>query len=240
MTPEKRTKISVVTATYNVAHHLPRLIESLRKQTDKDFQWVVADGASTDSTVSLLKSVADLDILISSQADFGIYDALNRAIRLSSGDYYVVAGADDFFYEDAIANYRHAINQSGADIIAAQAMYGRRCLKIKKGPSWLFSGSSFIAAHTLATVFRRNLHLEYGYYSRLYPIAADHFFVLKACAGGVSRKECDFLTGEIGRGGVSSIDRVGTATEVFRVQVVMGRSVFIQALLLMIRLLRSN
>lgn len=240
MMPEKRIKISVVTATYNAAHHLPRLIESLRNQTDKDFEWVVADGASTDSTVELLSSVSDLNIVISSQPDFGIYDALNRAIRLSSGEYYVVAGSDDFFHCDAIANYRHAIAQSGADIVAARAMYGRKCLKIKNGPSWLFAGSSFIAAHTLATAFRKILHLEYGYYSRLYPIAADHFFVMKACAVGVSRQEYDFLAGEIGRDGVSSIDRVGTATEVFRVQVVMGRSVFIQALLLLTRLLRSN
>ena len=240
MISENRAKISVVTATYNAGRHLPRLIESLRNQSDKDFQWVVADGASTDSTVELLKSISDLDILISSQADFGIYDALNRAIRISSGDYYIVAGADDFFYDDAIANYRRAINQSEADIIAARAMYGRKHLKIKKGPPWLFSGSSFIAAHTLATAFRKNLHLKYGYYSRLYPIAADHFFVMKACAGGASRQECDFFAGEIGRDGVSSVDRVGTATEVFRAQVVLGRSVFIQAILLLIRLLRSN
>jgi len=237
---EKKTKISIVTATYNVAHDLPKLIESLRKQTDKDFEWVVADGASTDGTLALLQSIADINIVISAQADFGIYDALNRAIKLSSGDYYVVAGADDVFNFDAVANFRRAIEHSGADIVAAKATYGLKCVEVKKGPSWLLGQVSYIAAHVLATAFRKNLHLTYGYYTRLYPIAADQFFVMKACAGGASRYESDFVSGEIGQGGISSLDRVGSATEVFRVQVALGRSLLIQVIVFILRILRSR
>lgn len=234
------TKISIVTATCNAAEHLPGLIESLRSQTDRDFEWVVADGASSDGTLALLQSITDINVIISSQPDFGIYDALNRAIKLASGEYYIVAGADDQFDHDAIANFRRAIESSRADIIAARAMHGSKCMKIKKGPSWLFSQFSFIAAHTLGTAFRKELHQTYGYYSRQYPIAADQFFVMKACLGGASRHAADFVAGEIGQGGVSSTDRVGNATEVFRVQLAHGRSVFIQTLLLLLRLLRSR
>jgi glycosyltransferase involved in cell wall biosynthesis len=237
---EYTTKISIVTATCNAAEHLPRLIESLRSQTDKDFEWVVADGASADGTLELLQSVNDLKIVISSQPDFGIYDALNRAIKLSTGEYYIVAGADEIFNSDAIANFRLAIERSGADIVAARAMYGVKCMKIKKGPSWLFGQFSFIAAHTLGTAFRKELHLAYGYYSRQYPIAADQHFVMRACLGGASRYAGDFVAGEIGRGGVSSTNQIGSATEVFRVQVANGRSVFIQTILLILRLLRSR
>ena len=236
----RKPKISIVTATYNAAEYLPKLIKSLRDQTDKDFEWVVADGASTDGTLALLQAVSDIDLVISSQPDFGIYDALNRAIKLSSGEYYVVVGADDFFYDTAIANFRRAIEQSSADIVAANAMYGCKCMKVKYGPSWLFGQFSFIAAHTLATAFRKNLHQTYGYYSRLYPIAADQFFVIRACAGGSKRQDADFLAGEIGRTGVSSVDLIGNATEVFRVQVALGHSVLIQTLLFLLRLVRSH
>lgn len=233
-------KISIVTATYNASAHLPRLIESLRRQKDRDFQWVVADGASTDGTLELLRSVKDIDILVSSQPDFGIYDALNRAIRLSSGDYYIVAGADDRFDENAIADFRLAIENSGADIVAARARYGKKCMKVKHGPSWLFAGFAFISAHTLATAFRKSLHQKYGYYSRLYPIAADQHFVIKACTDDASHFEADFEAGEIGQGGVSSTDRIGNATEIFRVQVVLGASTFVQFLLFALRLLRAR
>lgn len=70
-------KLSVITATYNAIEYLPSLIECLRKQEDQDFEWVVADGASTDGTLELLESITDLNIVITSQEDFGIYDALN-------------------------------------------------------------------------------------------------------------------------------------------------------------------
>ena len=89
--------LSIITATLNSIEYLPKLIDSLRKQKDREFEWVVADGASTDGTLELLKSVTDLDILITSESDFGIYDALNRGIKVCSGDYYLVLGDDDFY-----------------------------------------------------------------------------------------------------------------------------------------------
>lgn len=233
-----RAAISIVTATRNAANHLPKLIESLRKQTDKDFEWVVADGASTDGTLELLQSITDIKIVISSQPDFGIYDALNRAITIASGEYYIVSGADDFFYDDAIANFHRAVEKHHADIIVANAMYDQRRLKVGKGPAWLLGHIAHIAAHTLATAFRKDLHRIFGLYSRKYPIAADQLFVMQACAGGASRYEGDFVAGEIGHRGVSSVDKAGNATEVYRVQLNLGRSGVIQTLLLILRLLK--
>jgi len=235
---EKRATFSVITATCNAVADLPGLIESLRGQTDGDFEWVIADGASDDGTLELLQSVTDLNIIISSQPDFGIYDALNRAIRMSSGEYYIVAGADDFFDSDAIANFRRTADESGADIMIAHARYGKRCMKVRKGPPWLFGHVAYIASHTLATAFRKDLHRLYGFYSRKFPIAADQLFVMRACEGGASRYESDFVAGSIGHEGVSSVDRTGNATEVFRVQLALGRSRIAQTLLLILRLLR--
>jgi glycosyltransferase involved in cell wall biosynthesis len=238
-TATDRPTISVVTATYNAATQLPRLIESLRHQTDKAFEWAVADGASEDGTMALLRSITDLNMVISSQPDFGVYDALNRAIKVSSGTYYIVMGADDELYSDAIANFRRAIETSGADLIAARAQYRSRVLRVKRGPVWLYSQSALIAIHSLATAFRKDLHATFGYYTRHYPIAADHHFVIRACLGGASRFESDFVAGIVGDDGVSSVDWVGGATEVFRVQIVTGRSPTVQTLLLLIRLLRG-
>lgn len=237
---EERVTISVVTATFNAANYLPHLIESLRSQTDKDFEWVVADGASSDATLALLEAASDLNVVILSQPDFGVYDALNRAIKRSSGRYYIVAGADDIFYPDAIENYRNAIERAGADIISANVMYGSRCMKVKKGPSWIFGQFSHIAAHSLATAFNKDLHYKFGFYSRWYPIAADQLFVMSACNKGALVGNGGFVAGEIGQEGVSSIDRVGNATEVFRVQVALGNSKTMQVLLFILRLLRTR
>ncbi|MGJ0484853.1 MAG: glycosyltransferase [Methylomicrobium sp.] len=233
----RNRRISIVTATFNAAKNLPDLIESLRNQTDRDFHWIVADGASSDGTLDLLNAIDDLDILVLSQPDFGIYDALNRAIKAVDGEYYIVCGADDLFNADAIANFRLAIDHSHADIVTAHAKYGNKILHPKNRAPWLWGHRAYIAAHTLATAYKKNLHQRFGYYSSKYPIAADQLFVMQACKAGIKPYETDFIVGEIGRAGVSSIDRSGNATEVFRVQLDLGSPKWLQIPILFLRLL---
>lgn len=232
--------ISVITATHNCAVELPTLIESLRTQSDRDFEWVVADGASSDRTVELLRSISDIRMVISSQPDFGIYDALNRALHSASGGYYIVAGADDRFESDAIANFRRAIEQHRADLVAANVMYGKHLFKIKRMPSWVVGEKAFIANHSVGTAFRKDLHAKFGWYSKKFPIAADSLFVLRACKGGAIRHEADFLAGRIGSSGVSYADWAGAATELFRVQLIVGCALIPQVLLLLLRILKGS
>jgi glycosyltransferase involved in cell wall biosynthesis len=233
------TTISIVTATYNCAQQLPRLIASLKAQTDRDFEWVVADGASNDGTLDVLRSTEGVQLVLSSQRDFGIYDALNRAIEQASGEHYIVVGADDVLDREAIANFRRAIATSGADIIAAKARCDGRYKTVRRGPMWVCGAHSFIANHSLSSAFRRRLHDKYGRYSPKFPIAADALFVLQACRGGASRYEADFVAGELGAVGVSATDWAGSATEFFRVQLLAGCSLVPQIVLLLLRLLKG-
>jgi Glycosyl transferase family 2 len=234
-----RVTISVVTPAYNSAAQIGTLIASLQAQTDHDFEWVVADGGSTDATLEMVRAAADLKPLLSSQADFGIYDALNRGLRQASGEYYVVAGTDDEFATDAIANYRAAISASQADIIVAVASHGAVRARMKNGPSWLVGEKAFIANHSLATGFRRSLHEKFGWYSRRFPIAADTLFVLSACKGGATRHVAGFDAGHVGGGGVSTTDWAGSATELFRVQLMVGCSLVPQTFLLLLRIIKG-
>jgi glycosyltransferase involved in cell wall biosynthesis len=237
---QRPVTISIVTATYNCAAELRNLVESLRAQSDRNFEWVVADGGSTDGTLEFLRSIPDIRPAITSQPDFGIYDALNRAIRLASGGYYIVAGADDRLATDAIANFRRAIEQHRADMVIATVMHGRHHFKIKKGPSWLVGEKAYIAHHSLGTAFRKDLHEKFGLYSRKFPIAADSLFVLRACKGGATRHVSDFVAGLVGCDGVSEADWAGSATEIFRVQLIVGCALIPQVLLLLLRILKGS
>ena len=67
-----------------------------------------------------------------------------------------------------------------------------------------------------------------GFYSKKFPIAADSYFLLRACQAAVSREELDFTAGEIGLNGVSATDWAGSATELFRVQLLCGHNLFLQ------------
>lgn len=233
-------KLSIITPTYNSAIRLAGLVDSLRSQSDKNFEWVVVDGASRDSTLEMLGQIYDIKLVIDSRPDFGIYDAINRGIQISNGNYYVVVGDDDLLYNNAVSVLRGIILKDNYDIISAGVIYNGKVLCKKKSPSWLSGQASYISAHSVATVFNKNLHSIHGYYSKHFPIAADQLFVMSAIEAGCSNFVSDEVVGELGSSGVSSVDRFGNATEVFRVQIVMGRSFIIQFFLLIIRLLRIN
>lgn len=232
-------KISVVTATYNADKYLFKLIKSLRNQTDKDFQWTIADGNSSDSTLMLLGEIDDLNINVTSQNDFGVYDALNRAIKLADCEYYIVVGADDILYQNAIADYRNAILESHADIITGKIIIDGRILSLNSKTSWLYGQASLITSHSVGAVFKKSLHNKFGYYSNKFPIAADQLFVKQACLGGASRFEADFIAGEYGHSGLSNNDIVGALCEIFRIQLLTEKNKYVQVLIFILRLFKN-
>jgi len=238
MTKEKQVTISVVTSTYNALSFLPKLIESLSKQTDQNFEWIVADGASTDGTLELLKSVKGLNVVISSQPDFGIYDALNRAIRISNGVYYVVLGADDLIYPETIASFRRIAMNTHSDIISARIVANGNLCNVRRKLPWLYGALAYVNSHAVGTLIKKSLHDQFGMYSKSYPLVADQLFFKKAGDAGVNIVSADFVAGEYGVQGLSSSDVLGVLTEGFRIQVATGENKFVQAILFVLRLIK--
>lgn len=234
--------LSIITATYNAAEHLPRLILSLQAQTDQDFEWVVADGASTDSTLALLHTAAPTfqRMLLDSSPDFGIYDALNRGVQLSSGTYYLVLGADDELLPDAVQNYKTAIAKSGADFVTAKSKCGNGFSGIRNPPwEWLHGAFTHVSGHAVDLAIKKSLHLKIGWYSKNYPIAADQFFILKCMRAGATVYTEDFLAGNFNTTGVSSVDTLGRLTESCRIQIKMGHNKIIQIGLLFLKIIKN-
>lgn len=231
-------KLSVITATFNAMQHLPALVDSLKNQTDKEFEWVVADGASTDGTVEYLKSITDLNVKVISQEDFGIYDALNRGIKASSGEFYLVLGADDSLTADAILQYKAAINEN-FDIITSHFYHGGKIFGPNRGPIWLCASAAFCSGHAVGSIFRKSLHERFGYYSKRFPIAADQYFMIKAYLGGAVIKEIEAVTGIFGDGGVSSLDNFGIITELYRILLELGINKYILTFVFYVRILKA-
>jgi glycosyltransferase involved in cell wall biosynthesis len=177
--------ISLITATYNAAEHLPNLIESVRQQSDRAFEWIVIDGASQDGTLDLIRAAQDVITDYVSEPDFGFFHALNKGIQRATGDYYLVVGADDRLDPLAIANYKQAAASSQADLISAY-IYSEKNAVIKPtgGAIWHHGVQAFTTTQSVGILIKRNLHERYGYYSHDYPIAADAAFILKVQRGG--------------------------------------------------------
>jgi len=230
--------ISVITATFNSENCLPNLIMSLINQTDKNFTWIVSDGGSNDSTLEIVRSVVGIDVVLLSSKDFGIYDALNKAIEVCDSDYYVVAGSDDVFKLDAIAVYRESLCTT-PDIVAAWVEKNGKLMTPKHNkPASLVSQKKYIAAHSVGTLIKTELHKRVGLYSKKYPIAADQLFIMKACfVENVDVAECRRVVGVFGTSGVSSTDLVGSITEFYRVQLDVGMNRFTQLCIMIYKIL---
>ena len=234
-------KISVITATYNAAQMLSELIKSLQLQTDPDFEWVVVDGQSSDESVELVKQADNLNLQLISEPDFGIYDALNKGIKLASGDYYLVVGADDTLEQDAIANYKQAIECSNdqADIIAAVVRIGGSLMRPRSNKGWLYGMQGIASCHSVGLLINRSLHQRFGDYSNKYPIAADQLFVKSAYNGGAVIQRESFIAGRFSVEGISASDHLGMLTELFRVQMETEKSKSLQVLLFFCRLIKN-
>lgn len=97
-----KVKVTIVTATYNSSEHIADCIKSVNSQTYKDIEHIVIDGASNDNTLDIINSIPNRVKKIVSEKDKGIYDAMNKGIKLASGDIIGILNSDDFFADDEV------------------------------------------------------------------------------------------------------------------------------------------
>lgn len=115
-------KFSIITVTYNDLDNLKITYNSVKNQTFTDYEYLVVDGGSTDGTVDYLEEIKNNDshVRYISEKDRGIYDAMNKGVNLSGGEYVLFLGAADTFYSDSILDEACDFLSSGCD-----AIYGK-------------------------------------------------------------------------------------------------------------------
>lgn len=94
-------KVSIVTITYNAARTLQRTLDSVACQTYADIEHLIIDGASKDDTVAIAeryKAASRHEVVIQSEPDKGLYDAMNKGLQKATGDYLVFLNAGDTLY----------------------------------------------------------------------------------------------------------------------------------------------
>ena len=128
----KKPAISILTPTYNRGHVLHRVYESLRRQTTRDFEWVVVDDGSTDNTPALLELwQEDADFPISwyrYENNRGRNAAVSSGAKLVSGDYTLVFDSDDELLDDALETIACWRERTGVDAIPSVSGLYFRCV----------------------------------------------------------------------------------------------------------------
>lgn len=93
---------TIVTVSYNCEHFIEKTIKSVVSQKFKDYEYIIVDGASNDSTLSIIEQYKHCVTTFISEPDKGIFDAMNKAIMLAKGEWVVFLNAGDVFCSDMI------------------------------------------------------------------------------------------------------------------------------------------
>lgn len=181
---EKHPFVSIIIATYNAAALLPQTLTSLRSMADFPFELLIADGGSSDDTLSIIKNNKDMIAWFKSEKDNGVYDAWNKALKQAKSPWIAFLGAGDAYLPGALEKYALAAKfNPDADYICAdqwQVLPDGQQLR-RKGAPWVWS--QFRNRMTITHV--GNWHAKkafdrYGNFDIHYKIAGDYEWLLRA------------------------------------------------------------
>ena len=97
-------KVSIITVCYNSEKTIRDTIESVVSQNYSDIEYIIVDGKSQDKTLSIVESYGHSIAKIISEKDRGMYDAMNKAIAKTNGNWLYFLGADDEICKDSFQN----------------------------------------------------------------------------------------------------------------------------------------
>ena len=174
-------KVSVVTTTYNDIENLKRILAEVKKQTYPNIEHIIVDGGSTDGTVDLLKELEEKEpghISWMSEKDNGIYDAINKGIRMATGD---IVGCcfDRYADEGVLMRMVEIMEKEGTDGVHGDLCYmdGDRIIrKWHQGQGVIRSG--WMPGHP-TLYLKKEVYDRFGLYRTDYRISGDYEFMVR-------------------------------------------------------------
>lgn len=203
-------KFSIITATYNSQKHLVRSIDSVVRQSYDNIEQLIIDASSTDKTLSIAKGFAQNNIKIHSEPDQGIYDALNKGIKLASGDIIGVVHSDDYLIDNnVIADIAKIFQEKNCDYVYSNLDIIKNA-KEEVYRKWVPGDIENLNLYTgwmipHPTLFiKKNVISMLGYYNTDYKIAADYDFILRLIKNNYKGYYLNRVTYKLRYGGVST------------------------------------
>ena len=180
-------KVSIITAVYNRVETISHTLESVLEQTHPDIEYIVVDGMSNDGTESIVSKYSDRIDKQVREKDQGIYDALNKGIRMASGDVVGLLHADDFFaHRDVVANIAqefsadHSTMGVYGDLVYVDRHEPTRTVRRWKSGDYEVSKYRWGWMPPHPTVYlRRECYLRHGLFRDDLHFAADYELLLR-------------------------------------------------------------
>lgn len=184
-------KISIITSCYNREHTIQDAIESVLAQDYPDIEYIVVDGASKDTTLSVINRYKDRIARIISEPDHGMYEAINKGIRAATGDIVGLLHSDDMLYSaQTVSHIVEKFRQTGADFLYGDGLFVDAEKTDKVVRNWIGGDyrlwkvrHGWLPLHPTCYI-RREAMEKRGLYNESYKIAADSDLLFRYLLGG--------------------------------------------------------
>jgi len=185
-------KVSVITTTYQDLEHLKEVVNGIKNQNYDNIEYIIVDGASKDGTIEFLRELEQefrkhpgWDFKWISEPDKGIYDAINKGIRMATGDM-IGFMFDKFASADVLCRMVDIVEQEHSD-----GVHGDLCYVDGSGSvirHWSMGNhktikDGWMPAHP-TLYLKREVYEKYGFYKTDYKIAADYEFMVRILKDG--------------------------------------------------------
>jgi glycosyltransferase involved in cell wall biosynthesis len=182
-TANANPRLSIIVATWQASSTLERCLRSIIDQDFTEWELLIADGASTDGTVDLIREHERNIAWWQSRKDRGIYDAWNHALEKARGEYVTFLGADDAWHtRTTLSQIFGAIGEVEYDLVT-----GRGALVDRLGVQYYVTGGGWDYKKVMrrmtichpGSLFQRDLFRRFGNFDISYRISGDYDFILR-------------------------------------------------------------
>lgn len=217
--------ISIITVCYNAERAIEGTIKSVLRQTYNDYEYIFVDGMSNDSTLEIIEKYVPkfekkgITVKVVSERDNGIYDAMNKGIRMAEGTWINLLNAGDCYHNgQVLENLQVYLNKPQADIVIGEIVYiegylGRRYNHMTLEnitQKMIFCHQAVFAARKLFQV--KEFDVSYRY-------SADYDWLLYMYLKGYKYKCVDIVVAEYNSEGVSNQNREKTIAESLKIRI---------------------
>lgn len=211
----RNLKFSIITICYNSSATIERTIKSVLAQTYTEYEYIIVDGASKDSTIDIVQKYEPLfegRMKWISEPDKGIYNAMNKGIMRSTGELIGIVNSDDWLESDALlmvsnkyieTGYRKDCLYCGGIRFHQHGQVKERMVNLKsfyrQAPLYIMSGIRHPATFVPKKVYER-----IGRFNDMMRLSADQDFILRCHFGGVEIIPIENILSNMAAGGIST------------------------------------
>jgi glycosyltransferase involved in cell wall biosynthesis len=200
-------KFSIITVNYNDKQGLQKTIESVIIQDFKDYEFIIIDGDSTDGSRDVIKNHGNAITKFISEPDKGIYNAMNKGIKMATGSYLLFLNSGDAFIDSKVLHNFSREMDGNADLYYGDILFQERTKDRKISSPNKLSFDFFFTTNLphQASFIRRELFDEIFYYNEEFKIVSDwEFLIYAVCRANISYKHIPILVSLYDGTGISS------------------------------------